>query len=34
LHGVTPRQSQHYRNLVNIMYDGPSPLFTVGHGKY
>lgn len=34
LHGVTPRKSDHYRNLVNICVDVPQPLFVVGHGRY
>lgn len=34
LHGVTPRKSKHYRNLVNIVVDARKPLFRVGHNGY
>jgi hypothetical protein len=34
LHGVTPRRSQNYRNLVNVIADMREPLFKVGHGNY
>lgn len=34
LHGVTPRKSDQFRNLVNICIDVPEPLFKIGHGRY
>ena len=34
LHGVTPRQSDKYRRLVNVIGDSDRPLFKVGHNGY
>lgn len=34
LHGVTPRKSDNFRFLVNVIADVPEPQFFVGHGRY
>lgn len=34
LHGVTPRQSEKPRFLVNVIADANKPLFKVGHNNY
>jgi hypothetical protein len=34
LHGVTPRKSRNFRNLVNVIAETNSPLFKVGYGRY
>lgn len=34
LHGVTPRKSDNFRFLVNVIADVSDPQFVVGHGRY